>query len=148
MVQPSRVPTLARLALGLTFVICAVVMTGPYQTLESALFPWDKAAHFMAFYAVTSLAYLAFPRHRRLDLAIAMIVMGAGLEVLQAMVGRDAGLGDVLADAAGAFAVYAPGQIERLRQGARNPEGLRERRRGRGRGPRPTPDMPTVSETA
>lgn len=148
MLHASRIPILARLALGLAFLSCAVVMVGPFQSLESELIPWDKAAHFVAFYALASLSFLAFPRHRRLDLVIAATAMGAGLEILQGLAGRDAGLGDVLADAAGAFAVYAPSYLERLRQAARNPGGVRERR---GRTPsarRSTPDMPTVSETA
>lgn len=148
MLDASRIPILARLALGLAFLSCAVVMVGPFQALESELVPWDKAAHFVAFYGLASLAFLAFPRHRRLDLVIAATAMGAGLEVIQGLAGRDAGLGDVLADAAGAFAVYTPGYLERLRQMARNPHGVRERRRRVRRMVAPNPDMPTVSETA
>lgn len=148
MLPSSRIPFIARLALGVSFIGCAIVMVGPFQSLEGALVPWDKASHFLAFYGFTALSFLAFPRHRRLDLAVAAIVMGCGIEALQGLAGRDAGLGDVLANAAGAFAVYAPGYLERLRQGARHPGGLRERRGQRRRTARSTPDMPTVSETA
>ena len=112
------------LAGGLT---CAIGMVGPFQGAERALVPWDKAAHFIAFYGVTLLLFSAFPDRRRLDLVVLATFAGAAVEVLQLIDGRDAEIGDILADAAGAFAVWAPIYLERLR------EGRTERRQARSR---------------
>jgi VanZ family protein len=114
--RARRLQTTARwllLAAGLT---CAIGMVGPFQGLERALVPWDKAAHFIAFYGLTLLLFSAFPDRRRLDLAVLATFAGAAVEVLQLIDGRDAELGDVIADAAGAFAVLAPIYLERLRE--------------------------------
>jgi VanZ family protein len=114
--RARRLQTTARwllLAAGLT---CAIGMVGPFQGIERALVPWDKAAHFIAFYGVTLLLFSAFPQRRRVDLAVLATFAGTVVEVLQLIDGRDAELGDVLADAAGAFAVLAPIYLERLRE--------------------------------
>ena len=114
--RARRLQTTARwllLAAGLT---CAIGMVGPFQGIERAFVPWDKAAHFIAFYGLTLLLFSAFPDRRRLDLAVLATFAGAAVEVLQLIDGRDAELGDILADAAGAFAVWAPIYLERLRE--------------------------------
>lgn len=103
-------------------------MVGPFQGLEKALVPWDKAAHFIAFYAITALLLAAFPNRRKIDLAAIAVLGGAAIEVAQQLTGRDAGLGDLAADAAGALAVLAPIWIEGLRSEPRV-----ERRRGAAR---------------
>ena len=46
---------------------------------------------------------------------IIAIFIGCGLEVAQLLIGRDAQLGDVAADALGAFAVLAPMYVDRMR---------------------------------
>ena len=101
------------LVAGLT---CAIGMVGPFQGIERAFVPWDKAAHFIAFYGVTLLLFSAFPERRRLDLVMLATFAGAGIEVLQLIEGRDAELGDILADAAGAFAVLAPLFLDQARR--------------------------------
>lgn len=95
--------------------VCALFALGPFQNLEYALVPWDKAAHFIGFYMVTALLYVSFPNRRRPDLTILAIFLGASLEIGQLVIGRDAELGDIAADAFGAYAVLAPMYIERLR---------------------------------
>jgi len=108
--------TIARallLAAGLT---CAIGMVGPFQGIERVLVPWDKAAHFMAFYGLTLLLFSAFPDRRRMDLVMLAIFAGAAIEIMQLIEGRDAELGDILADAAGAFAVLAPLYLDQLRR--------------------------------
>jgi VanZ family protein len=108
--------TIARgllVAAGLT---CAIGMVGPFQGIERAFVPWDKAAHFIAFYGLTLLLFSAFPDRRRLDLAVLATFAGAAIEILQLIEGRDAELGDILADAAGAFAVLAPLYLEQMRR--------------------------------
>jgi len=101
------------LVAGLT---CAIGMVGPFQGIERAFVPWDKAGHFIAFYGVTLLLFSAFPERRRLDLVMLATFAGAGIEVLQLIEGRDAELGDILADAAGAFAVLAPLFLDQARR--------------------------------
>jgi VanZ family protein len=108
--------TIARgllVAAGLT---CAIGMVGPFQGIERAFVPWDKAAHFIAFYGLTLLLFSAFPDRRRLDLAVLATFAGAAIEILQLIEGRDAELGDILADAAGAFAVLAPLYLDQMRR--------------------------------
>lgn len=115
MPSTPRSPTLARGLLVLAFLICAIGMVGPFQGVEHALIPWDKAAHFMAFYGLTLLLFTAFPKRRRLDLALLAIFAGAAIEVTQILTGRDGELGDLCADALGALAVLAPVWLEHLR---------------------------------
>jgi len=95
--------------------VCVIGMVGPFQGVEKALVPWDKAAHFLAFYGLTALLMAAFPKRRRLDLVYLAIFAGAAIEVAQLISGRDFGLGDLAADAAGAFAVWAPMWLQSLR---------------------------------
>lgn len=126
----SRVTYPARGALVLGGLACGFFMVGPFQGLERAVVPWDKAAHFLAFYGFTLMLYLSFPRRRRLDLTILSVFLGCAVEGMQALSGRDAGLGDMLANASGALAVLAPMYVETLRIRARG-AGIADRRRRR-----------------
>ena len=75
----------------------------------------DKEAHALAFYTFTVIAFLACPRNRRADLALAAVALGAGAELAQWATGRDASWGDLAADSVGVFLAWAPSQAERLR---------------------------------
>lgn len=112
-VLPPKI--LARALLLLAALVCGIGMVGPFQGAEQALVPWDKAAHFMAFYGLTILLFSAFPTRRRLDLAVLAIFAGAAIEVAQTLTGRDGEIGDLCADALGALAVLAPVRLEHLR---------------------------------
>ncbi|WP_374570842.1 VanZ family protein [Phenylobacterium sp.] len=112
----------ARIVLAAAALVCGVGMIGPFQGVEEAFVPWDKAAHFLAFYGLTALLFLSFPNRRRVDLAFIAICAGAAVEVLQAMTGRDADIGDIAANAVGAFAVLGPTFIEPLRALSRAPQ--------------------------
>jgi len=114
--RSRRMQTAARWTLLVAGLVCAIGMVGPFHGVERAFVPWDKAAHFIAFYGLTLLMFSAFPDRRRLDLAVIATCAGAAIEVLQRIDGRDAELGDIIADAAGAFAVLAPIWLERLRE--------------------------------
>lgn len=72
------------------------------------LIPWDKAKHFIAFYVLTALAVAALPASRFWRIGAVLIAFGAAIEVLQALVGRDAAWGDLLADACGICAMFGP----------------------------------------
>ena len=128
--SPRAQLSIARIVLALIAATGAFFMIGPFQGAEEAFVPWDKAAHFIAFYVATAALLLAFPERRRLDLAILAITAGALLEVIQSLVGRDFGIGDLAADAAGALAVIAPAYIERWRAWVRRPHQLGDERRG------------------
>jgi VanZ family protein len=108
--------TIARALLLVAGLTCAIGMVGPFQGVERSFVPWDKAAHFMAFYGLTLLLFSAFPDRRRLDLAVLATFAGAAIEIMQLIEGRDAELGDILADAAGAFAVLAPLYLDQARR--------------------------------
>lgn len=114
----------ARVLLAAGVLVCAVAMVGPFQGLERALVPWDKAAHFIAFYGLTALTVVAFPRRRRLDLTLWVILLGVATEFGQGLTGRDAEFADMAANALGALAVLGPMQLDRLRSSRP------ERRRG------------------
>lgn len=112
----AQARTAARILLVLAAVVCGVGMLGPFQGIEKKLISPDKAAHFVAFYGLTLLMFSAFPNRRRFDLAMLAVLAGSGIEILQALTGRDGEIGDVLADAAGALAVYVPVWLEWARQ--------------------------------
>ncbi len=112
----SQARTAARFLLILAALVCGVGMLGPFQGVENHLIEPDKAAHFTAFYGLTLLMFSAFPNRRRLDLAVLAIAVGSAIEILQAVTGRDGEIGDLVADAAGALAVYAPVWLEWARQ--------------------------------
>lgn len=111
--SPSTV--LARIFLAVGGTVCAVGMIGPFQGVEEMLIPWDKAAHFIAFYVLTSLLYVAFPKSRRVELTAVAILAGFGTEIAQGVSGRDMGLGDAMADTLGALAVLLPMYLQQMR---------------------------------
>lgn len=137
---------LARVALVAGGTVCAIGMVGPFQGVEEALIPWDKAAHFVAFYGLIVLLFLALPHRRRIDLTFMAILAGAGVELAQALSGRDADIGDILANALGACAVLAPTFIEPLRSISRAPDARPVERRGAER--RAAGPAPAAPETA
>lgn len=72
------------------------------------LIPWDKAKHFIAFYVLTALAVAALPASRFWRIGAVILAFGIGIEMVQALVGRDAAFGDVVADACGIAALFGP----------------------------------------
>jgi VanZ family protein len=73
---------------------------------------WDKAVHFTAYLILSALAVAALrARKNALWAMLALIVMGAVLEVVQGMIGRDMSARDELANSlgvvAGAIVVWA-----------------------------------------
>jgi VanZ family protein len=72
------------------------------------LIPWDKAKHFIVFYVLSVLAGLALPQSRLHRIGLVILAFGGGIEVLQALVGRDASWLDLFADACGISAAFGP----------------------------------------
>ena len=74
------------------------------------LVPWDKAEHFIAFYALTGLAGAAFPRRNLLVIAALLSAFGALIELVQGLdiVHRDRDFWDWVADTIAIAAALAP----------------------------------------
>ena len=119
MFKPAHIVTAARLALATGSLTVAVLTLGPFQGAESHFGLTDKEAHAIAFGGLLAVSFLACPRMRRNDLAIAALVLGAAVEVAQAFTGRDGNIPDWLADAFGIGVVYGASMIESVRKLAR-----------------------------
>ena len=72
--------------------------------------PWDKAEHFIAFYALTGLAVAAFPKRNLFLLAALLSAFGAFIEFVQGlqMVRRDRDFWDWVADTLAIIGALAP----------------------------------------
>jgi len=119
MLKPDHFVLSARVVLVVGALVAATLMLGPFQGLEQVFGLSDKTAHALAFGGLTALAFLACPRMRRADLALAALLLGGGVEVAQLFGGRSASLLDWLADGLGIGAVYAVSLVEGLRKMAR-----------------------------
>jgi hypothetical protein len=80
----------------------------PRQAVQ--LVPWDKAEHFIAFYALTGLAAAAFPRRSLIVIALLLSGFGALIEFVQGLsfVHRDRDFWDWVADTLAILAALAP----------------------------------------
>ncbi len=107
-----RIAILTRLA-QLTFVAALIftfysAVIPPRHAVQ--LVPWDKAEHFIAFYALTGLAAAAFPQRSLLWIAVALSAFGALIEFVQGLplVHRDRDFWDWVADTLAIGAALAP----------------------------------------
>ena len=107
-----RISLLARLAkivffAALLFTFYSAVIP-PEHALQ--LVPWDKAEHFIAFYALTGLAAAAFPKRHILVIAALLSAFGALIEIVQGLpiVHRDRDFWDWVADTLAIGAALAP----------------------------------------
>lgn len=106
---------LRRLAV-LGAVAAAVSLTGPFRYADLDLpFP-DTVAHALLFYALTLMAFSAFPRARSAEVALGVLAVAALSEIAQAIVGREMSLHDLAGDAVGAVIAYVPVAVQRLRE--------------------------------
>lgn len=79
----------------------------------------DKVLHFTAYFGLGAMAAGAFKNRRPVVLSIlGLIALGAGLEIVQSMVGRNASIFDEVANTAGALSggLIARFLVERLRR--------------------------------
>lgn len=104
-----------RICLALLTVTVAVLVLGPFSGAEQAFGLTDKEAHIIAFFVLTVMLQLAFPRVRRTDLALGVLVLGALIEVAQLFTGRSASVGDWLADLIGVSVATLPSYAETFR---------------------------------
>ncbi|WP_018147485.1 VanZ family protein [Henriciella marina] len=80
------------------------------------LIPSDKAGHFLGYFALTSIAILAFPRIPIAVLAVIIITQSAAVEVAQPFFGRTADIYDLLANLVGVAGAVAPVISKNLRE--------------------------------
>lgn len=138
MLTPNHVVTTARAVLVSGAVTASVLMLGPWPGLEHVFGLSDKAAHAIAFGSLLAVSFLAFPRMRRNDLALAAVLLGASVEVAQLFTAdRSASFADLFADGVGVSVTYFISHIEALRALARQRGGAtfieiaaQDRRRG------------------
>lgn len=102
----DRLAKVAFLA-ALSFTFYSAVIP-PKQAIQ--LVPWDKAEHFIAFYALTGLAAAAFPKRNLLFIAVLLSGFGAFIEFVQGlpMVHRDRDFWDWVADTIAIAAALSP----------------------------------------
>ncbi|PIB91498.1 antibiotic resistance protein VanZ [Caulobacter sp. FWC2] len=138
MFKPVHFVAAARFTLVAGSLAVVVLTLGPFQGAEGHFGLTDKEAHAIAFGGLLAVSFLAFPRMRRNDLAIAALVLGAAVEVAQIIAHRDGNIADWLADAAGILTIYGASMIETVRKLAREQGDLTfaqiaalDRRRGR-----------------
>ena len=81
---------LMRLMAGVLLVVIVGAMVGPFQNVEAATNIWDKAAHFVAFGLILWSIGVLFRRLPRTLAALAALVVGGAVEIIQGWVGRDA----------------------------------------------------------
>ncbi len=96
----------ARIALFACTVITAAFAFAPPSS-NAHLFPWDKADHFAAFFAIMTASVVAFPRARIVWIAVVVSAAGAAIELIQGLpsVGRDCDVWDWMAENAAIAAV-------------------------------------------
>jgi hypothetical protein len=111
----TRVPRISQLLILARLVFFAAVVFTFYSALippryALQLVPWDKAEHFIAFYALTGLAVAAYPRRNLLLLAVLLSAFGALIEIVQglSLVHRDRDFWDWVADTLAIVAALAP----------------------------------------
>lgn len=109
MLKISLLVRLAKFAFfsALLFTFYSAVIP-PEHALQ--LVPWDKAEHFLAFYALTGLAAAAFPKRHLIVIAALLSGFGALIEYVQglAIVHRDRDFWDWVADTIAIGAALAP----------------------------------------
>lgn len=93
----------------------AMALFGTFNAIEPGgrathILPWDKAEHFVCFYALAATGAFAFPRLPAIWLGLALAALGGGIEIVQGlpMVARDSDWKDFVADALAVGAALGP----------------------------------------
>ena len=113
----------ALLWLGRAALVGCVLLTAwgafaPGDAARPHLFPWDKAEHFSAYFALTACALVAFPRAPLAWLGGLLSASGAAVELIQALpfINRDCDIKDWVADTLAVGAVLGVVMAARLRR--------------------------------
>ncbi|MBW8882484.1 MAG: VanZ family protein [Asticcacaulis sp.] len=124
-----------RCCLAVLAITVGVLVFGPFSGAEEQFGLTDKEAHAAAFFALTIAALMGLPRLRKWDVALIIVTLGALVEVVQTIVGRDGNVPDWLADTLGVALAVVPMQLETVRfrlRGGRIRNAPRRRRTDRG----------------
>ena len=112
----------ARFTLGACLLL---TLLGAFAPPSSGIgfLPWDKANHFVAFFAITCAAVVAFPRLGLVWIAGGVSALGAGVELGQALpfIARDCDVWDWVADDIAVLAVIGVLVAGAIRRGASGP---------------------------
>jgi VanZ family protein len=121
MAWPRIAARLTQLAFWGAAILTFVLAVAP-ESKTPPLIPWDKAAHFIAFYVLAILAAAGFPRRALLWLALGLSAYGALIELVQGlpMVNRDSSFWDWVADSVAIAAALLPLLLPRWRAWLRN----------------------------
>ena len=103
---------LARVVAVIVAAVAVVLLLGPFGAPDG----WDKVLHAAGFYGFTLLALACFPWHRKGDLIVTVLALGASSELAQGITGRDMSVFDFCADAAGVALAAGPIYVARFRQ--------------------------------
>ena len=149
---PKHLLLFGRTAFAGAVLAAAALLFGPFAGVESAAGLTDKEAHLLGFYGLSLLTYFAFPRRRRNDLAVMLVMLAGATELVQAGIGRDGDIWDWAADAAGIGLTVAPTFVEQLRKAVREAPHLPLRRalaladrRRKAAAPQPHPSSPPAA---
>lgn len=119
-----RISLLIRLAqavfLAAVIFTCYSAVIPPKHAVQ--LVPWDKAEHFIAFYALGGLGAAAFPGRRLWVIGALLSAFGALIEIVQGlpMVHRDRDFWDWVADSLAVMAALSPVLLVQWRALARS----------------------------
>lgn len=107
----------ARVVFWATLVITFIIAEMPAAHAPQ-LFPWDKAEHFTAFYVLTCLAIMAYPRVPLVMLGLWLSLFGGVIELVQALpfIHRDCDIMDWVADIVGVASACAPTFLDQWRR--------------------------------
>jgi hypothetical protein len=117
MLTPGHVVLGARGGLIVGVSITALLTSGLMRGVDFGL--GQTPAHAIGFGGLLALAYLACPRLRRNDIALALVLIAGGVEAVQPGAGRASIMQAWAADAAGLAIIHFAGQIENVRRLAR-----------------------------
>jgi len=94
-------PARARWLFWFTLVVVSALAFMPGDDVPPITTGWDKSNHSLAFFVLTLLAALSWPKQLWWRLALAMVGYGVFIEIVQYFVDRDADMFDVVADSVG-----------------------------------------------
>ena len=106
--------------LALVAAMFATALLAPAPVWAVSFLASRHTFRFVSAYILTLMAFAAFPKGRRTDLAKATVLAGICLEILRRLLGRELHFTNLLAEAAGAYAVLVPSFLERFRALARS----------------------------
>lgn len=109
---------LFRWVFSTTLLVVLILALLPAKDVKDYGFAYDKLNHALAFFVLMLLARFAWPRISALIPVVGLLLLGGGIEMGQYVVGRDAALGDVVADGVGVLTALIILQLLRYGQRA------------------------------